>query len=416
MPRTANSDEPAAPQRRLAVTMFRAGQKAVAIATHLQRSRRWVYYWVASQRHHPPTHFRSASSAPHHHPNQTPRSVERQILHLRQSLLAQRNPRLRYAPTGARTIRRELSKRRVKPCPSRSTIQRILRRHGLTAQAPTAQGLPYRPHPSAPYPNAVHATDIITRWLEGGTRVQTFTTVAHCSHAASATLHAEKSTAAARKHRLATWRQLGVPDLAQVDNESAFSGGPPPHVLSASVRLGLYLGLEVLFTPRAEADYNWQVETFNHLWATQFWAKHRFPRRWRIPPALQAFLHWYNTDYGAPRQPDTPPRLRAGHRLRRLPKLVAARIPESLPISAGLVHVLRCVSAKGQVTFLKELFPVGKRYRGQYIWLTLATAQQSLTLYSQGQAEADWHLLKVFAYPLAEPVKPVLKQFACLHA
>jgi hypothetical protein len=136
----------------------------------------------------------------------------------------------------------------------------------------------------------------------------------------------------------------------------------------------LYLGIEVFFPPIAAADYNWQVETFNHLWATQFWDKHRFTQRWRIPPALQACLHWYNTDYVAPRQPDPPTRLRAGHRLMWLPKLVAARIPESLPISAGLVHALRCVSASGQVTFLKELFPVGKRYRGQYVWLTLDTA------------------------------------------
>jgi hypothetical protein len=413
---TAQSDEPGAPQRRLAVTMFRAGQKAVALATQLQRSRRWVYYWVAYQRYHPHTHFRSESSAPRHHPSQTPRPVERQVRHLRQSLLAQRNPRLRYAPTGARTIRRELSKRRVKPCPSLSTIQRSLRRHGLTAQAPTAPGLPYRPHPSAPSPNAVHATDIITRWLEGGTLVQTFTTVDHFSNAASATIAAEKRTAAARAHLLATWQKLGVPVLAQFDNESVFSGGPHPQVLSATVRLCLYLGIEVLFTPIGEADYNWQIETVNHLWATQFWDKHRFPQRWRIPPALQAFLCWYNTDYVAPRQQDTPTRLRAGQRLRRLPKSLAARIPESLPISAGLVQAVRCVSANGQVTFLKEFFPVGKRYRSQYVWLTLDTAKQSLTVYSQAQAEADWRTLKVFAYPLAERVAPVLTPFACLHA
>lgn len=416
MPETAKPDEPGAPQRRLAVTMFRAGQKAVAVATQLQRSRRWVYYWVAYQRHHPHTHFRSDSSAPHHHPNQTPRPVERQVLHLRQSLLAQRNPRLRYAPAGARTIRRELSKRRVKPCPSLSTIQRILRRHGLTAQAPTAQGLPYRPHPSATYPNAVHATDIITRWLEGGTLVQSFTTVDHFSNAAYATIAAEKSTAAARAHLLDTWQKLGVPVLAQFDNESVFSGGPHPQVLSATVRLCLYLGIEVLFTPIGEADYNWQIETFNHLWATQFWDKHRFLHRWRIPPAMQAFLRWYNTDYVAPRQQDTPTRLQARHRLRRLPKSLTARIPESLPISAGLVHAVRCVSANGQVTFLKEFFPVGKRYRSQYVWLTLDTAKQSLTVYSQAQAEADWRTLKVFAYPLDERVAPVLTPFACLHA
>jgi hypothetical protein len=174
---------------------------------------------VTYQRQHPHTHFRSASSAPPHPPNQTPHPVERQVLHLRQSLLGQRTPRWRYAPAGARTIRRGLSKRQLKPCPSLSTIQRILRRHGLTAQVPTDECQPYRPHPSAPYPNAVQATDILTRWLEGGTLVQTFTTVDPFSNAASATIDAEKGTPAAREHLVATWRQLGVPALAQFDNE-----------------------------------------------------------------------------------------------------------------------------------------------------------------------------------------------------
>jgi hypothetical protein len=320
MPETAKSDKLGIQWRRRAVPMFRAGQKAVASATQLQRSPRWVYYWVAYQRHHPHTHLRSASSAPHHHPNQTPRPVERQVRPLRQSLLAPRTPRLRYAPTGARPIRRELSQRRVKPCPGLSPIQRILRRPGLPAQAPTAPGLPSRPHPSATYPHAVHATALITRWLAGGTLVQTCTTVDHFSTAAYATLAAEKSTTAARAPLWAPWRQLGGPDLAQVDNASVFSGGPHPHVLSALGRLCWYLGIEGLFTPRAAADYNWQIETFNHLWAMQFWDNHPFPPRWRIPPALPAFLRWSTTDYGAPRQPDTPTRLRAGHRLRRLPK------------------------------------------------------------------------------------------------
>src|SRR5262245_60746825 len=137
MPEPVKGDEPEAQRRRLAVTRFRTGQQPAEIAHHLQRSRRWVYYWVAYQHQHPHTRLRSVSTAPHHHPNQTPRQGERQSLHLRQSLLAHRTPRLRSAPVGVRAIRRELGKRRVKPCPSLSTIQRILRRHRLTIRTPT---------------------------------------------------------------------------------------------------------------------------------------------------------------------------------------------------------------------------------------------------------------------------------------
>ena len=54
--------------------------------------------------------------------------------------------------------------------------------------------------------------------------------------------------------------------MAQFDNESAFSGGNHPWVLGKVVRLCLYMGIDVLFIPLGEADYNSPVETFNHLW------------------------------------------------------------------------------------------------------------------------------------------------------
>ncbi len=416
MSQAGQSAEPEAQRRRLAVQMFRAGHQPDEIARQLERSRRWVYHWIAYQRQHPHTRFRSASRAPHHHPNRTPRSVERRVLQVRQTLQHRRNPRLRYAPIGPRTIRRELVKRRVKPVPSLSTIQRIVQRRGLTHSNTANLSEPYRPHPPAEYPNAVQATDIITRWIEGGETVQTFTTVDLFSNAASATSQAHKSADAARHYLLQTWQTLGVPNLAQFDNESVFSGGRHPHVLGRTVRLCLYLGIEVLFTPENEADYNWDVEAFNNLWAHQFWATHHFTHRYRIPPAQRAFLRWHYMDYVAPRQTDTPARLRRGHPIYHLSKSLAAQIPASLPICAGWVHAVRYVSDEGRVTFLNESFQVGKRHAGQYVWLTLSTTQQRLTVYYQAQAENDWQTLKVFPYPLDEPVQPVPKRCACLHA
>ena len=114
---------------------------------------------------------------------------------------------------------------------------------------------------------------------------------------------------------LKTWEILGVPALAQFDNESAFSGGRYASRLSPIIRLCLFVGSEVLFTPEYEADYNWAIETFNNFWAHQFWNKHHFTRRGDIPPALRRFLQWYDIDYVAPRQADTPQHLRAGYRL-----------------------------------------------------------------------------------------------------
>ena len=248
--------------------------------------------------------------------------------------------------------------------------------------------------------------------------VQTFTTVDHFTNTAYATPHPNKRVDAARTHLLKTWECQGIPDVAQFDNESAFRGGRHRHQLSPIVRLSLYIGADVLFTPEYEADYNWVVETFNNFWVHQCWEKHRFTGRAQLPRVFQHFLKWYDTDYIAPRQTDTPQRLRRGHCLHRLPQHLAEQIPASrdFPIWRGHVHAVRRVGADGRVMFLNEHFRVGKRYHNRYVWLTLNTAHQTLTVYYQADAEAEWQTLKVYPHPFNEPVRRVPKPFAGLHA
>ncbi len=129
----------------------------------------------------------------------------------------------------------------------------------------------------------------------------------------------------------------------------------------------------------------------------------------------RALLDWYRTHYVAPRQSDTRTRLRRGHRLHRLPARWADQVPDPLPIYAGQIHAVRRVDETGYVGFLNEPLRIGKRYAGRYIWLTLDTGRQQLTVWYQVGADADWRQLKVRDYPLDETVLPVPKKFARLH-
>jgi len=316
---------------------------------------------------------------------------------------------------GARTIQREYRKRYGRP-PSLSTIQRILNCHHCIDQK--HQRKKYRSHPTADYPNAVQATDIITRWITGGTVVQTFNTVDIYSNDVASTTHANKATVDACRHLLNTWKTLGLPDLAQFDNESTFSGGRYARKISQVVRLCLYFGIAVLFTPLGEADYNWPVEIFNELWAKQFWNRHPFSRRRDVPRAQRTFLEWYRTNYIAPRQSDTPVHLRRSYPIHRLPTRWADQVPDPIPICAGEIHAVRCVDEAGYVSFLNESIRIGKRYIGRYVWLTLTlkTHRQYLTVWYQPYAQAEWRILKQVDHPLTEAVLPVSKKFARLHA
>lgn len=414
--RKTRSNQKDAQRRRMAVKLYRAGIPATEVARRLHHCRSWVHKWVQYRAHHPWTRFRSAPRAPHHHPNQLSAKSERRIVRLRQLLMRHRQPRLRFAPVGVRTLQKEWGRRYPEPAPSLSTIQRVLQRHHLTTQAPTPCRRAYRPHPDATYPDAVHATDIITRWITGGEVVQTFNTVDIYSNDAYSTSHATKTAVAACHHLLQTWQQLGVPDVAQFDNESAFSGGNHPWVLGQVVRLCLYMGIDVLFIPLGEADYNSPVETFNHLWAQRFWGLHPFTRRRDVSRVQRTFLTWYRSQYIAPRQPDTPERMRLGAQVHTLASRDAIGLPKRLPICAGRVHAVRRVSPEGRVRFLNQTLRVGKRYRQRYVWLTLEPAQQRLSIWYQGRAGAPWKRIKTVQAPMSESVVAAPKRFARLHA
>jgi len=411
---TKRTDQSDARQRRLAVQLYRAGQSAQHIVQKLRRSRSWLYKWIDYRARHPWTRFRAGSRAPHQHPNRLPQVVTGRVLHLRRYLMQHKSPETRFMGVGARTIQGEYRKRHGPP-PSLSTIQRILNHHHCTTRT-SPRRKRYRPHPAAEYPNAVQATDIITRWITGGTVVQAFHTVDVYSNDVASTIHANKTDDDACQHLLKTWQILGIPDLAQFDNESAFSGGRYAHKISQVVRLCLYFGIPVLFTPIDEASYNWPAETFNALWAKQFWNRHHFSRRRDVPRVQRSFLNWYRTEYVAPRQSDTPAHLRRGHRIRRLSAHSATQIPDPLPICVGFIHAVRRVDDIGAVRFLNAPIRIGKRYAGRYVWLTLDTRHQRLTVWYQRAIEADWRLLKVRDYPLHETVQPVPQKFARLHA
>ncbi len=324
-----------AQRRRSAVRLYKAGVPVKTIAQKLKQSTSWVYKWIRHQAQHLWTRFRSPSRAPHHRPTQTPPQVERRIVRLRKQLVRHKPRRLRFAGIGAHAIQREYRKRDG-PAPSLSTIHRILKRHHLVTPAQRRRNR-YRPHPAAEFPNAVQTTDIITRWIHGGIVVQTFNTIDIYSNDVVCTTHADKTAAEACQHLLHTWKTLGIPDWAQFDNEAAFGGGRHARSISQVVRLCLYFGVPVLFTPLGESSYNWPVEIFNGLWAKRFWNRHQFSRRRDVPRAQHAFVNWYRTQYIAPRQSDTPARLRQGHPIGRLPEAWAESLPDRLPICAGLI-------------------------------------------------------------------------------
>jgi hypothetical protein len=329
-------------------------------------------------------------------------------------LEAAATPDTQYGLMGNGAIRGRLRELKVQPLPSLSTIQRILQQHALTHPLGAGQARAYYPWPLAWDVNVIQATDIITRHVCGGEAIENFHTIDHYSHAVWLTQHADQTSATTRAHLLKTWAILGLPLIHQFDNEGAFCGGHThPHVIGQVVRLCLFCGVEPWFTPVYEAKRNYQIETFHSLWVKGFWSRHRFRHLAHVQHEAPTFWHWYHYHYRPPAlQGQTPAQMRRGAPLVRLTAALRGLIPGGrLPITAGRLHVMRRVNDAGQVALLNETWPVGEKWSGEYVRATINTAEQTLTVWHQPGAEADWQLIKTRRFRITEPVHKLLPAF-----
>lgn len=400
--------------RREAIRRRLQGEHRCDVCRDLDRSPRWFDKWWAIYRHDPRSDLASRSRAPHTSPQQMPWAIVQTVVSVRQTLEAAQTADTKYGLIGDRAIQGCLIELKVRPLPSPSTIQRILQQHELTHPLGAGQAKAYYPWPVAWDVNAIQATDIITRHVCGGEAIENFHTIDHYSHAVCLTQHADQTSATTRTHLLKTWAILGLPLVHQFDNEGAFCGGHThPRVIGQVVRLCLFCGVEPWFTPVYEAERNYQIETFHSLWDKGFWSRHRFHNLVHVQHEAPTFWHWYHHHYRPPAlQGKTPAQMRRGVRLVRLTTEVRRLIPAGrLPITAGRLHVMRRVDDAGQIELLNQTWPVGEKWRGEYVRATINTAEQVITFWHQPEAEADWQLIKTRRFRLMEPVHALSPAF-----
>jgi hypothetical protein len=149
------------------------------------------------------------------------------------------------------------------------------------------------------------------------------------------------------------------------------------------------------------------------VWVAGFWSREEFTGLAQVQAEAPTFARWYHTVYQPPAlQGKTPAQLRQGIQIRRLTTDLRHLIPiEQLPITAGRIHFMRKVDTTGHVEFLNETWLVGSKWIGEYVRATVDTAQQTLTVWHQADAEADWRLIKTRQFRLKETVHAVLPQF-----
>jgi hypothetical protein len=400
-----NSDE--IRYRRQAFRFFERQKSPVSILACIPRSRAWLFKW---KQRFEAQGWDALDSLP-----KTPGSSPQRYAADRVRLVRQVRRRLEKQTVGlisARAIQRELRERhRLRAVPSQTTIKRWLRapRAGAPAAATVA---PYYPALPAPEQAVLFACDWIARYLPGGAKVYAFHTLDLATHALAQTLAADKTTATACAHLLAACQRLGLPDWLRLDNDAGFTGlGWRTRLFGRFVRLALYLGIELLFIPPGQPQRNHEVERVNGLWARQFWDKNYFRTRQALEKKSPQFLAWYQT-YDPPTLGGlTVAAATAAQRRQHLRAAQVQALPEELPLTAGRLHFVRCVSETGTIEILKEHWPVSRTLRGQYVWATVDLRKKELLIYHRASARAQARLVRHYEYAVAERIVPLLPEY-----
>ena len=327
-------------------------------------------------------------------------------------LIAQTRQRLSKAKAGligGHAIVNEL--RKLLPhqhLPSEKTIYRKLHQTGLIA-SPKPIVIPYYPWPTDELPAqaSLDALDWTCRFLEGGAKVYAFHTLNLRTRELHQSLADNKTLETAQQHVLEAWKTRGIPHFLQLDNDAIFCGGySVERVFGQFVRLCLFVGIELIFTPFKEPQHNFQVEQLNGLWGgPAFWRRHHFRSLSHVRRLAPQFTDWYTYTYTPPSlHGNTPAQCHATEHRPHLNHALAKLIPQVLPITAGRIHFIRHVQTDGTIRILNEIWSVGKRLAGQYVWATLTTHRHVLDIWHCRNIRHPWRLIKHIHYDLGEQV------------
>jgi transposase InsO family protein len=338
--------------------------------------------------------------------------TEQAVRRIRSELeAAQRAPdQLHYI--GARAIRVRLAAEGFQP-PSVPSIERILHRAGMTHARPAKPDEVFYPHLHPTQPHQLCQVDIVPCFIAKRQSVACYNAIDVVSRYPTGQPYAQKRAEDSAYFLIHVWQTLGIPTYTQMDNESCFSGGyTHSGVLGHVLRLGLYVGTEIVYSPVRHPESNGSVERFHQDYTEHVWRPCTYTALDQVGPQSQRFMTAYRLrhDHTA----------LAGHspqdcHFQSIPRLLAAdfQLPDRLPLTQGRVHFMRLVSLDRQISLLNLDWDVPRAKPRQGVWATLSFTCRGATLRVFDAAPDAKHrtYLARFPFPIHEPTLSLRPEF-----
>lgn len=329
-------------------------------------------------------------------------------MNIRHDLVEATAPHYEYSYVGAIAIHQELSARGIKAPPTPSTINRILKNHGLVIPRRKKKGTKsgiYYPELVACHPGHRHEVDLVTpRYISGYGKVIAVNRIDVFTSQANLQVFQSKGADSVIEFLVEDWKEFGIPRYLQLDNEASFRGGlRHPRSIGKLIRFCLNFGVQLIFIPWKEPWRNPYIENFNGNFNRLLWMKKRFTDLAHLQREARRFLDKHNT-YQTYKKDRFSHARADSHTTTYLPSQFHFDPACSLPITKGKIHFVRLVETGGIVNVLNERFETHPTLSADYVWITIDTAKELMSIYYQPVKEHKRQLVKEQEYKLREPV------------
>lgn len=401
-------------EREALIHLLRSDKTPREAAAELGKSIPWSYKWRARYNREGWAGLQERSRAPHRVARQTPAHVRKAILGVRSELEAESQKTDTLAYIGAGAIRARLVVQGIKPIVSTATIERILHQAGATKPRSV------QPKKEVVYPHlcptATHQltqVDIVPHYLKGGTSIACFNSIDVISRYPAGKPYASKSSGDTTDFLLHAWREMGISEYLQMDNESCFNGGyKHVYVIGKAVRLALLVGVQPVFSPFYHPKSNAHVERFHQDYSAFVWKKGHMQNLSDVCQRSALFFPNYRrSQHHSQLAGRSPQEIHLAHSFRKLP--TGLRLPAKLPITEGQVHFMRAIDQEHNALILNKKWTVSLAQPEQGVWATLFLTQKGakLRFYDSAPDALKRRCLAEYPFPLKEPVVPLQAQF-----
>jgi hypothetical protein len=296
---------------------------------------------------------------------------------------------------GADAIDRALRQERGNEVVSRSTINRVLRRHGATdAHARVRRPAPpkgwYLPEVAAGRAELDCFDFIEDLKIADGPLVNVLTGKSLHGALTDAWILSRHSAKGCVPCLLGRWRRDGLPAYAQFDNDTVFQGAHQfPDTAGRISRLCLGLGIIPVFVPPLEHGMQNSIESFNGLWQAKVWQRHHVSSLAELRRRSEAYI--------------------AAHRARACERVATAAPRRAMPKGFGLD--LRA-PLRGQLIFIRR---TNERGYAHLLGQRFAVSPDWPNRLVRCEVDFDQHCIRCFALRRRTPAEQPLINTIAYH-